>query len=136
MADFSMRFTLTPRGARLARHLVADQLEKWGYPFDGVTSETLSLITSELATNAIRHTSGDDFHLRLTAGADHTLRVEVTDGSAQLPIQAAPTTDTESSRGLLIVEALATRWGCHETTPGKTVWAELAAPENQKPPGA
>lgn len=136
MTDFSMRFTLTPRGARLARHLVADQLEKWGYPFDGVTSATLSVITSELATNAVRHASGDDFHVRLSTAGDHTLRLEVTDASTHMPTKAAPDPDTESSRGLLIVDALATRWGCHGTTPGKTVWAELAAPENQEPPGA
>ncbi|MFG2652240.1 ATP-binding protein [Streptomyces sp. NPDC048436] len=35
--------------------------------------------------------------------------------------------DAESGRGLLIVVALADKWGVAERDPGKVVWCEFAA---------
>ncbi|MBZ3907367.1 ATP-binding protein [Streptomyces scabiei] len=61
-----------------------------------------------------------------------TLRIEVTDTRAERLPRAqhpAPGAESESGRGLLVVAALADRWG---TTPGrpprKTVWAEIGLP--------
>ena len=56
--EFAMQFTSTPRGARLARHLVAHRLDEWGYPYGSHENETLTLITAELAANAVRHGPG------------------------------------------------------------------------------
>lgn len=92
-------------------------------------------IVAELAANAATHgrVQGRGFDLTMyVIGA--TLRIEVTDTRGErLPTAQPPTTDVESGRGLLLVEAFADRWG---TTPGrpprKTVWAEVAlrpAPE-------
>ncbi|MDT0442864.1 ATP-binding protein [Streptomyces johnsoniae] len=129
--EFSMRFTSSGRGARLARHLVSRRLAEWGHPCDGHANETLTLITAELAANAVHHghVPGRDFHVRLTV-AGQVLRVEVTDTltecAPQLPCQEPPA-DAESGRGLLIVARLATRWAVlpRPGAPGKTVWAEL-----------
>ena len=30
-----------------------------------------------------------------------------------------------AARGLQMIDALTSRWGCHRTPVGKTVWAEL-----------
>ncbi|MFE1942028.1 ATP-binding protein [Streptomyces massasporeus] len=134
---FAMRFTSSTRGARLARHLVSHWLDSWGHPYTGNANETLSLITSELTANAVRHghVAGRDFHLRLaeTAGGPRTLRVEVTDTRTErVPLLTAqePPGDEESGRGLLIVAQLATRWAVAPRAdgPGKTVWAELWLP--------
>ncbi|WP_324606340.1 ATP-binding protein [Streptomyces cellulosae] len=78
-----MRFSSTPRGARLARRLVAERLDAWGHPHASAANETLTLITAELTANAVRHghVSGRDFEVRLTAD-DVTLRVEVSDTRA------------------------------------------------------
>ncbi|OKK22733.1 hypothetical protein AMK16_06640 [Streptomyces sp. CB00455] len=126
-----MRFTSSPRGARLARRLVSHRLDTWGHPYSSPANETLTLIAAELTANAVRHghVAGWDFHLRLTRTAD-TLRIEVTDTRTErLPLltHREPPGDSESGRGLLVVARLANRWAISPRTdaPGKTVWAEL-----------
>jgi anti-sigma regulatory factor (Ser/Thr protein kinase) len=129
--EFAMRFTSTPRGARLGRRLVSHRLDEWGYGYESAVNESLTLIAAELAANAVRHghVPGRDFRLRLTA-ASGTFRVEVTDTlTDRVPPRSVPEMpgDAESGRGLLLVAWLATRWGtCPRSAgPGKTVWAEL-----------
>jgi anti-sigma regulatory factor (Ser/Thr protein kinase) len=122
--NFSVRLSPTPRGARLARLLATEQLRTWGLP-----SAPAEHIVAELAANAATHgrVRGRDFDLTLYVIGD-TLRIEVTDTRAErLPRARRAAPDAESGRGLLLVEALADRWG---TAPGrsprKTVWAEVA----------
>jgi anti-sigma regulatory factor (Ser/Thr protein kinase) len=133
---FEMRFTSTPRGARLARRLAAVRLDAWGIPYGTDPHDALVLIVAELTANAVRHghVPGRDFHLRVLAPADgRTARVEVTDTRAErLPRRpaAVPEADgaEEAERGLLLVSRLAARWDWHPRAdgPGKTVWAEYA----------
>ncbi|MFC9508412.1 ATP-binding protein [Streptomyces sp. NPDC057002] len=130
---FAIRLSATPRGARLARRLAAEQLHSWGRSYDSEPNRTTSLLVAELATNAIRHgrVRGRDFRLRLTLySADPALRIEVTDPRPDRRPPAPgtlPVSDLISGRGLLLVEALSTHWG---TTCGdpytKTVWCEVA----------
>ncbi|MFF8881845.1 ATP-binding protein [Streptomyces flaveolus] len=132
--EFTMRFTSTPRGARLARRLVSHRLNDWGHPYATTVNETLTLITAELTANAVRHghVPGRDFHVHLTL-AEGTFRIEVTDTRAekQPPAASPSVTDSlsESGRGLLLVAALADDWGVspRKAAPGKTAWAELQA---------
>lgn len=98
------------------------------------------LIVGELAANAATHgrVSGRDFRL-LTYVVGDTLRIEVTDTRGDLlpcPQQAA--TDAESGRGLLLVDALADRWGVVPgPPPRKTVWAEMGTgPTASRPPAS
>ncbi|PSK69009.1 ATP-binding protein [Streptomyces sp. CS149] len=122
-----------PRGARLARRLVSHRLHEWGHPYNTTANDTVTLIAAELAANAVRHghVPGRDFHLRLTIDADAdatTIRIEATDTRTErVPALASPAPDAEAGRGLLLVAALATRWGTTSriATPGKTVWAQL-----------
>lgn len=132
---FEMRFTSTPRGARLARHLTAVRLDAWGIPYDAAPHDEIVLIVSELTANAVRHghVAGRDFHLRVHAPADgRTVRVEVTDTRAERIPRRPAVPDTagaeETGRGLLLVSRLAARWDWHPRPdgPGKTVWAEYA----------
>ncbi|MEH0422827.1 ATP-binding protein [Streptomyces sp. B21-083] len=130
-----MRFSSTPRGARLARRLVSGRLDEWGYPYTSPTNETLALLTAELAANAVRHgrVPGRDFEVRLFAGEGTTFRVEVSDTRAErvpeLSLNEAPS-EAESGRGLMLVAALADEWGTapRHGAPGKTVWATLQYP--------
>ncbi|MBB1257842.1 ATP-binding protein [Streptomyces alkaliterrae] len=126
-----MRFTATPRGARLARRLVSHRLNKWGHPYTTPVNETLTLIAAELSANAVRHgrVPGRDFYLQLTM-VDKTFRVEVTDTRAEKQPPSTPRVldpTSESGRGLHLVAALADDWGVtpRPAAPGKTVWAEL-----------
>ncbi|MGC9542538.1 ATP-binding protein [Streptomyces sp. UG1] len=126
--EFAMRFTSTPRGARLARRLVSHRLDEWGHPYGSAVNESVTLIAAELAANAVRHghVPGRDFHLRL-AESPAVLRLEVSDTrSERLPEPRPPRTEQdESGRGLLLVEALADRWDVTPRRPGKCVWAEV-----------
>lgn len=67
-----MRFTSTPRGARLARRLVSHRLNGWGHPYTTPVNETLTLITAELTANAVRHghVPDRDFHHQLALASD------------------------------------------------------------------
>ncbi|MCP3818392.1 ATP-binding protein [Streptomyces sp. A3M-1-3] len=135
---FAMRFSSTPRGARLARRLAGQRLDAWGIPYDSDAHDALTLIVAELAANAVRHgrVPGRDFRLALAlalaaASDTATVRVEVTDTRTErVPALAAPAPDRDSGRGLLLVECLATRWAWHPRAdgPGKTVWAEYVLP--------
>ncbi|MFJ5718682.1 ATP-binding protein [Streptomyces sp. NPDC093149] len=119
----------TRRGARLARLLTTAHLGEWGIP-----SEPAAQIVAEPAANAVVHgrVPGRDFRLDLAVdGGGALLRIEVSyargDRLPSLPAGAAvPDGDAESGRGLLIVEALADRWGVSPgPLPRKTVRAEL-----------
>ncbi|WP_369222338.1 ATP-binding protein [Streptomyces sp. R39] len=133
-SEFTMRFTSTPRGARLARRLVSHRLNDWGHPYTASVNETLTLITAEPTADAVRHghVPGRDFHLQLTL-AEGTFRIEVTDTRAEKQPPSTPPAPgalSESGRGLLLVAALADGWGVtpRPAAPGKTVWAKLCVP--------
>ncbi|SDM79211.1 hypothetical protein SAMN04487981_102583 [Streptomyces sp. cf386] len=115
--NFSVLLSPTPRGARLARLLATEQLRSWGLPLHPAEH-----IVAELAINASTHgrVPGRDFRVTLYVVAD-TLRIEVTDTRADRLPCVVP-----SGRGLLLVDALADRWGAAPGPyPRKTVWAEL-----------
>jgi anti-sigma regulatory factor (Ser/Thr protein kinase) len=131
--NFSVQLSPTPRGARLARLLATEQLRSWDLPLDPARH-----LVAELAANAAVHgrVSGRDFQLALHVIGDN-LRIEVTDTRGErLPAPTTPADDSESGRGLLLVEALADRWGVAEGRfPRKIVWAELnvGSPEPGSP---
>lgn len=129
---FTQRISATPRGARLARRLVRYHLHGWGIPYGSDLSETVALVAAELAANAATHgrVPGRDFQLRMLLRADG-VRVEVSDtrtecGPPEKP--ELPSPDAESGRGLVLVAALATRWGVESRAVGKTVWALVGLP--------
>ncbi|WP_458244490.1 ATP-binding protein [Streptomyces sp. MAI_2237] len=121
--NFSVQLSPTPRGARLARLLATEQLRAWELP-----SHPAEHIVAELAANAVTHgrVPGRDFRLTLYVVAD-TLRIEVTDTCGdRMPCAELPGRDAESGRGLVLVEALADKWGVAPgLSPRKTVWAEI-----------
>ncbi|MCI3272178.1 ATP-binding protein [Streptomyces cylindrosporus] len=122
--NYSARLSPTPRGARLARLLATEQLRDWGVPLDPAAH-----IVAELAANAATHgrVPGRDFGLLLYVVGD-TLRIEVTDtrGDRVPRVVQHPAADAESGRGLLLVDALADKWGVSAgAPPRKTVWAEV-----------
>lgn len=132
--EFTMQFTSTPRGARLARRLVSHRLHEWGHPYDSAANETMTLIAAELVANAVRHghVPGRDFHLRLAASPTR-LRIDVTDTRTEKRPARGTRPDSggaESGRGLVLVEALAADWGVspRSAAPGKTVWAVVDLP--------
>jgi len=105
-----------------ARRQVRAAICAWNAPVDG---DLAVLLTSELVTNAIKHTRGKTITLSLRATRGQ-LRVEVHDTSASLPVPADAPADAEAGRGLMLVAALAAEWGLYRTPAGKAVYFTLA----------
>jgi anti-sigma regulatory factor (Ser/Thr protein kinase) len=95
-------------------------------------ARVVELIVSELVTNSIVHSRSGQIGGMVTvalAGDARQARVEVTDaGGPELPRLRAVDCGAESGRGLQLVDALATGWGCGRG-PGETTvtWAEVIA---------
>ncbi|MDQ8707275.1 ATP-binding protein [Streptomyces sp. LHD-70] len=93
-------------------------------------SMDILVCTSELATNALQHTSaGRMFSVRVVITRD-TLRIEVHDTGDGQPQLREATEDDDRGRGLLLVAALADDWGTSRRDgPGKSVWAAFQIAE-------
>ena len=114
----------TPESATVARWLVTDLLRD---TVEADTVDTAALLTTELVSNAIRHTRDElVLSVRLAGGR---LRVGVADSSHRRPQLVQVGKRDTSGRGLHLVEALAAEWGVDpdERGLGKTVWFELVA---------
>jgi anti-sigma regulatory factor (Ser/Thr protein kinase) len=115
------------RSVPAAREFTARVLADWRVT--GRTEDVL-LCVSELATNALVHgvPPGRGFRLHLYRESGGLLRVEVHDSGPGLSrvheAQANP--EDENGRGLLLVSALADKWGVAHRDPGKIVWCEFA----------
>ena len=94
----------------------------------GADGDDVALLVTELASNALRHGGpGVDLWLRRVSGA---LRVECVDGRGATPPRVQdPDEEAEGGRGLVLVQALAARWGSDRLTAGKSVWFEIDVPE-------
>jgi anti-sigma regulatory factor (Ser/Thr protein kinase) len=125
-AGSTLRRTLPPtaESASVARWLVSDLLKTL---VDEDTRDTAALLTTELVSNAIRHTRDElVVSVRVAGGR---LRVGVADSSHRRPQLVQVGRRDTSGRGLHLVDAMADRWGVDpdERGLGKTVWFELAA---------
>lgn len=95
----------------------------------GVDSDAATLLTSELVTNAIKHTDSGAPGGTVTVvviGVPGGVLVEVVDdGSAGTPIVKGDLFAAEG-HGLFLVHALAAQWGYLRDPAGTTVWFHLA----------
>ncbi|WP_079165749.1 ATP-binding protein [Streptomyces sp. NRRL S-31] len=135
--EVQWRLPHDPRSAGRARELLRGQLAAWGV--DGDLADTAGLLLSELMSNAIRHArtpAGREIGVRV-ARCEGRLRVEVADAGRTRPVPREAAADDEQGRGLAIISALATRWGCcpRRHGIGKAVWAELPMPPPFSPGG-
>jgi anti-sigma regulatory factor (Ser/Thr protein kinase) len=81
--------------------------------------ETAVLLTSELAANAVLH-AHSTFQVAMEPRPPNLL-VEVSDQSSAVPVPASALPQSENGRGLILVEALAGRWGTRLLNGGKAV---------------
>ncbi|MGW4504273.1 ATP-binding protein [Streptomyces sp. NPDC004436] len=106
------------------REFAAKTLDVWGVT---CRRDDVSLCVSELATNALLHGVPPGRHYRLRMLLfDGTVRVEVADSGGGRPRVADRDPGADGGRGLLLVAAVADRWGTAERRPGKVVWCEFA----------
>jgi anti-sigma regulatory factor (Ser/Thr protein kinase) len=113
-------YPATPSSAGLARRFVESVLAAAGLDH---LAYTATMLVSELVANAVLHT-GTALQVVVLPEADR-VRVEVHDGSPQLPIRKHYSNMSGTGRGLLLVERMASEWGSDRTADGKVVWFEL-----------
>ncbi|OKJ37649.1 ATP-binding protein [Streptomyces sp. CB01580] len=116
------------RSVPLVRRFVRKALVDWACES---RADDVLLCVSELVTNALLHgvPPGRGYQVSMQLEpTDDILRVKVHDsGDGKVgPADAAPEPDAEGGRGLLLVAALADKWGVGERNPGKVVWCEFA----------
>jgi anti-sigma regulatory factor (Ser/Thr protein kinase) len=86
-------------------------------------TDDVTLIASELVGNAVQH-AHSPVDVALIAAGD-ILVILVADSSRLLPVIGPAADYSESGHGLIIVDAIADRWGHWASNAGKTVWASL-----------
>lgn len=108
-----------------ARHLVVDRLALWGLAGD--VRDTAELVVSELFTNAVVHTASGRVVCELRDRGAH-VRIAVHDEGCRVTGPRLRTAEREEcGRGLLLVDAMSSAWGSHDSRhgAGRVVWAEL-----------
>jgi anti-sigma regulatory factor (Ser/Thr protein kinase) len=124
------RFPLIPgpAAASVARAHLRAAISSWRLPVD---VDVAVLLVSELVANAVIH--GDEGAGALAAVtmivrcSGGELRVEVHDRSRDIPVPASLEVpdDSETGRGLMLVDTLAAEWGYYLTPGGKAVYFTL-----------
>ncbi len=136
-----VRFVAEPLSVPVARRFVTDSVTGSGLPD---LAEDAALLVSELSANAALHSGSRYFEVLVQAWSS-SVRIGVCDdGSAvavaarrsrlidrhdervdDVPVFDVHDLESTTGRGLVIVSALADRWGVEDTDEGKLVWGEL-----------
>ncbi|MFD3328293.1 ATP-binding protein [Streptomyces sp. NPDC058701] len=135
MADHqeaSITLPSEPASVATARRFVAEVLREWGLPDDADTADSVRLIVSELATNAVQHTFGQSptFTVDVLLERGEWLRVGVTDSHPRWPKRLPAAVQQDNGRGMVIIRWLTVEAGGRLTVSptddgGKTVWIAL-----------
>ncbi|MFH8340854.1 ATP-binding protein [Streptomyces sp. AM6-12] len=126
MRAVELRIPATPKAVPELRHRLR------GYDYD------VRLCATELLTNVIEHV-GDGTPVCVSvvrAGGPGRTRIEVTDPDPRgTPAVLSAAETAEGGRGLVLVSALAHRWGVERGPGGKTVWCEVVREREPAGPG-
>ncbi|KOT37619.1 hypothetical protein ADK41_18175 [Streptomyces caelestis] len=135
MADHleaSVTLPSDPASVAAARAHAVGTLEEWGMPADAELCDTVRLIVSELATNAVQHTFGQSptFTVDVVLVRDERVHIGVTDSHPRFPKRLPAAVQQDNGRGLVIIRWLAVECGGRlRISPtregGKTVSVEL-----------
>ncbi|MBQ0854005.1 ATP-binding protein [Streptomyces sp. NPDC057621] len=116
MADHqeaSVTLPSDPASVSAARTYVTDVLAEWGLPSDSETADTVRLIVSELATNAVQHTFGlsPTFTVDIELDRDEQLLIGVTDSHPRFPKRLPAAVQQDNGRGMVIIRWLTAESG-------------------------
>ncbi|MFD3997663.1 ATP-binding protein [Streptomyces sp. NPDC058583] len=135
MADHqeaSVTLPSDPASVPTARRYVADVLLGWGLDDAAEIADSIRLIVSELATNAVLHTLGQSptFTVDVRLEREERLHIGVTDSHPRRPRRLPAAVQQDNGRGMVIIRVLAAEAGGRlSVTPtedgGKTVWITL-----------
>lgn len=121
---WDLAFTADPEEVAALRRIMRIHLGLWGLHevVDGA-----QLCVSELVSNVITHVGhGTPATLAVSMSGMH-LRIEVHDPDTRaLPTLMDAASDSESGRGMALVDAVADRWGVQLLADRKMTWCELS----------
>jgi len=123
-----------PSAVPCARYHTRQVLWEWHLTAQADNAE---LVVSELVTNAITasRATNPDSPVRLWLLSDTArILILVQDDNPHPPVRTEPGTQTEGGRGLLLVEAISSRWAWYLPGPGgagKVTWAILDTQDGQ-----
>ncbi|MBT2488484.1 ATP-binding protein [Streptomyces sp. ISL-96] len=130
--EVSVTLPSEPASVSAARRYVAEILGEWGMPPGSDAADTVRLIVSELATNAVQHTFGQSptFTVDVRLERDEQLRIGVTDSHPRWPKRLPAAVQQDNGRGIVIIRWLTAECGGRVSVRpteegGKTVWIEL-----------
>lgn len=131
------RISRHPRGVARSRSILRAALGGWD--MEQEVAEAAELVLSELVTNALRVRVPSDRKVGVGFAYDPeegVLRLEVSDAGTGCPELRSPGEDETCGRALILVDALADRWGVYgrEGGIGKTVRVAFKAPQAALPP--
>ncbi|WP_430780945.1 ATP-binding protein [Actinoplanes sp. G11-F43] len=110
-----------PGAARRARELITEACRRWDRP--GL-ADSACIVATEMVNNVVAH-AHTPMRVLLARHGD-TMSVAVRDGSATPPRLKGPAPVTAyGGRGLLLIDAIAARWGHLVLGDGKVVWARF-----------
>ncbi|WSP86774.1 ATP-binding protein [Streptomyces sp. NBC_01235] len=117
-----MTLTAGTHSARHIRRIARRFLTDWGLE---PLTDTVELAVTELIANVVRHVPDHRCTLLLLRQPTG-VRVEVTDAYGQLlPTPAELQPESESGRGLFLLDTMVDKWGVSPAPGGgKTVWFE------------
>ena len=118
----TFRLHRDPTRLRDLRGVLGRLVSSWRLQ-DRIDDSMLTLLTTELATNALVHTETSATATITYLGS--VVRVEVHDGSSRLPSRRTPKDGDVGGRGIALIEDLAAGWGTTATATGKRTWFEL-----------
>ena len=112
-----------PQGLSDARAAVGQALRDWNM---GDLADDAELLTGELLVNVLLHTEGGAvLTLEVLPEPVRRVRLSVQDRSSAWPRRRTPGEAATSGRGLLLLDALSSRWGVEPRGEGKAVWCEI-----------
>ncbi|MGY0020855.1 SpoIIE family protein phosphatase [Streptomyces sp. YJ-C3] len=116
-----------PEGLADARAALREHLAAWGL---GAVADDVEVAAGELLVNALVHTEGGAIlTLEVLTGPPRRVRLWVKDRSSTRPRRRSPGETATSGRGLLMVEAITSRWGVEPRGEGKAVWCDFTVPD-------
>ncbi|MFD8817486.1 ATP-binding protein [Streptomyces sp. NPDC059627] len=126
----------SPHAPGEARRRVRAGCRAWNVPAE--TVDVLTLITSELVTNAVIHVAGDEITVSLLLSARHAWVLVADQGHTRTPAPPHEVPqDAEGGRGLLLVNTLATHYRVDaDDRDGTRAWACVQLPDDRthRPP--
>ncbi|MEV6265318.1 SpoIIE family protein phosphatase [Streptomyces sp. NPDC051784] len=112
-----------PQGLSEARAIVRQALTDWDL---AALADDAELVTGELLVNVLLHTEGGAvLTLEVLPEPVRRIRLSVQDRSSAWPRRRTPGETSTSGRGLLLLDAVAERWGIEPRGEGKAVWCEI-----------